>query len=79
MNFKKTLIIFSLLFFAVPFFTAPSVADNNLDETISFNFVNVEIQSVIKFISEISGNNFLYDEKIKGRITIITPTKLSVD
>ncbi len=49
------------------------------DSEISFNFVNVEISTVIKFISEITGNNFLFDDRIKGKITIIAPTKLSVD
>jgi len=79
MNVKKILIIISLFFFAAPVITASSFADNRIEETISFNFVDVEIQSVIKFISEITENNFLYDERIKGKITIITPTKLNVD
>ncbi|HDZ83815.1 MAG TPA: hypothetical protein ENH45_01225, partial [Nitrospirae bacterium] len=79
MNIKKLFIIISLFIFSFPLFTQPSFADNMAEETISFNFVDVEIQSVIKFISEITGNNFLYDERIKGKITIITPTKLSVD
>ena len=79
MNIKKLLIIISLFFFTVPALTAPSFAGNRIEETIAFNFVDVEIQSVIKFISEITDNNFLYDERIKGKITIITPTKLSVD
>ncbi|MBL7050499.1 MAG: hypothetical protein ISR96_13375, partial [Nitrospira sp.] len=79
MNIKKFLIIISLFFLAVPAFTASSFADNKIEDAISFNFVDVEIQSVIKFISEITSNNFLYDETIKGNVTIITPTKLSVD
>ncbi|MCK5504603.1 MAG: hypothetical protein KAJ10_05545, partial [Thermodesulfovibrionia bacterium] len=37
------------------------------------------IPTVIKFISDITGNNFLFDEKIKGKITIIAPTELSID
>ena len=79
MNIKKLFIIISLLIFTLPLFTQPSFADNRTEQTLSFNFVDVEIQSVIKFISEITGNNFLYDERIKGNITIITPTKLTVD
>ncbi|MEW6602453.1 MAG: secretin N-terminal domain-containing protein [Nitrospirota bacterium] len=46
---------------------------------ITFNFVDVEISTIVKFISEITGNNFLFDERIKGKITIIAPTKLSID
>jgi len=46
---------------------------------ISFNFVDVEIPSVIKFISEITGFNFVFDERIRGKITIIAPTQLSIE
>jgi type II secretory pathway component GspD/PulD (secretin) len=64
-----------------------SFADNNALQTgpgndspgISFNFVDVEIPSVIKFISEITGFNFVFDERIRGKITIIAPTRLSIE
>lgn len=46
---------------------------------IAFNFIDVEISTIVKFISEITGNNFLFDERIKGKITIIAPTKLTID
>lgn len=49
------------------------------DKKISFNFVDVDISTVIKFISEITGSNFIFDERVKGKITILTPSKLSVD
>lgn len=60
----------------------PSVSfskDKKSDQSIAFNFVDVEIPTVIKFISEITGGNFIFDERIKGKITIIAPTKLSID
>jgi general secretion pathway protein D len=56
-----------------------SADDKKIEEMIAFNFVEVEISTVIKFISEITGNNFLFDDRIKGKITIIAPTKLSID
>jgi general secretion pathway protein D len=46
---------------------------------VTFNFVDVEIPTVTKFISDITGKNFIFDDKVKGKITIIAPTKLSVD
>lgn len=79
MNIKKLFIIIILFSFTFPVFAPPSFADNGIEETISLNFIDVDIQSVIQFISEITDNNFLYDERIKGKITIITPTKLSID
>src|SRR4030065_352410 len=53
--------------------------DQSKDKKVSFNFVDVDISAVVKFISEVTGKNFLYDERVKGTITIIAPSKLSVD
>ncbi len=44
---------------------------------VTFNFVDVELPVVTKFISDITGKNFIFDEKVKGKITIIAPTKLA--
>jgi len=49
------------------------------DSGITFNFVDVEMPALIKFISEVTGYNFVFDDKIKGKVTIIAPTKLSID
>ncbi len=64
---------------AVPIATEERARDSFYQEPeIVFDFVDVEIKTVIKFISEITGNNFVFDERIKGKITIIAPTKLSI-
>jgi len=49
------------------------------EQRITFNFIDVEIPAVIKFISDITSKNFIFDESVKGKITIIAPTKLSID
>ncbi len=49
------------------------------DAKVTFNFIDVDIATVVKFISEITKKNFVFDEKVKGTITIIAPSKLSVD
>jgi len=46
---------------------------------VTFNFVDVDLPVITKFISEITGKNFIFDEKVKGKITIIAPSKLSID
>ncbi len=46
---------------------------------VTFNFVDVELPTVTKFISDVTGKNFIFDEKVKGKVTIIAPTKLSID
>jgi general secretion pathway protein D len=49
------------------------------DKKVAINFVDVDISTVVKFISEVTGKNFVFDDKVKGNITIIAPSKLSVD
>jgi general secretion pathway protein D len=49
------------------------------DNKITINLVDVDISTLVKFISEITGKNFIYDERLKGKITVIAPSKLSVD
>ena len=56
-----------------------SAAETKKPDKVTFNFVDVDITAVTKFISEITGKNFIFDEKVKGKITIIAPTKLSID
>ena len=45
--------------------------------TITMNFQNVEIPVLAKFISEITGRNFIIDESVRGKITIISPSKVT--
>jgi general secretion pathway protein D len=45
--------------------------------TIDFN--NVDINVFIKFISELTGKNFVVDPRVKGNVTIISPTKISIN
>jgi general secretion pathway protein D len=49
------------------------------EKKVAFNFVDVDIPVVVKFISEVTGKNFVFDEKVKGTITIIAPSRLSMD
>jgi general secretion pathway protein D len=43
--------------------------------TIDFN--DVDINLFIKYISELTGKNFVVDRSVKGKVTIISPTRIS--
>ena len=45
---------------------------------VTIDFDNVDIALFIKFISELTGKNFVVDKAVKGKVTIISPTKISV-
>jgi general secretion pathway protein D len=46
-------------------------------DLITMNFQNVDIPVLAKFISEITGKNFVLDESVRGKISIISPTKVT--
>ncbi|MBZ0154606.1 MAG: type II secretion system secretin GspD [Alphaproteobacteria bacterium] len=63
----------------VPSASAETRERPDRDQKVTFNFVDVDLTAVTKFISEITRKNFIYDERVKGKITIIAPSKLSVE
>ncbi len=46
---------------------------------VAVNLQDVDLANVVKFISEVTGKNFIFDETLRGRITIIAPSKISAD
>jgi general secretion pathway protein D len=46
---------------------------------VTIDFDNVDIQVFIKFISELTGRNFVIDERVKGKVTVISPKKIAVN
>jgi general secretion pathway protein D len=66
--------------------TAKSSGDNKATQEnqdserfISIDFNNVDINIFIKFISELTSRNFVVDQRVRGKVTIISPSKISVD
>lgn len=53
---------------------APNLA---LAKGVVLNFTDVDIATMVKFISDLTGKNFVMDDRVKGKISIFSPTKLS--
>jgi len=49
------------------------------DPYVTIDFDNVDIPIFIKFISELTGKNFVIDKAVRGKVTIVSPTKISKD
>jgi general secretion pathway protein D len=47
--------------------------------SVTMNFKDVDIRVLIKFISELTGRNFLVDPAVKGNATILSPQKVTID
>jgi len=46
---------------------------------VSLDFNNIELPVFVKFISELTGKNFVIDEKVKGKVTVFSPMPISTD
>jgi general secretion pathway protein D len=49
------------------------------DELVSLDFADVELPVVVDTISRMTGYNFIYDDRVRGRVTIVSPTQVTVD
>ncbi|NDY70862.1 type II secretion system protein GspD [Desulfobacter hydrogenophilus] len=59
----------------------PVQAAQNQDDSgfVSMDFNDVDIGVFIRFISKLTQKNFVVDTKVRGKVTIISPEKISVD
>ena len=57
----------------------PGNADGKLGKYVTIDFDNVDILAFIKFISELTGKNFVVDESVKGKVSVFSPRKISAD
>ena len=71
-----TVICIGLLYFQNDCRAAATQTD---DQFVAIDFNNVDINVFIKFISELTGKNFVVDQKIKGNVTINSPGQISLD
>jgi general secretion pathway protein D len=67
-------VLFGISGLRYPAFADPGLPPQN---TITMNFQNVDIPVLAKFISEITGRNFIIDESVRGKVTIISPSKVT--
>ncbi len=81
---KSKIHTFTLLFLLFIAFIAYGeegdiIKEYSTGEMVTFNFVDVELPVITKFISEVTGKNFIFDQRLKGKITIIAPSKLNIN
>ncbi len=46
---------------------------------VVLNFNDVDISTMVKFISDLTGKNFIMDDRVKGKISVFSPAKLTTD
>jgi len=69
---------FSLLGFPLePAIFAGDSRTGGSENLITMNFENVDISVLARFIGEITGKNFVLDESVRGKVSIITRTRVT--
>lgn len=58
---------------------SPKTSAGSSQRFITIDFDNVDIRLFIKYISELTGKNFIIDKTVKGTVSIISPTRISED
>jgi general secretion pathway protein D len=49
------------------------------DDYVTLNFTNIDIAALVKVLSELTRRNFILDERVTGKVTLMTPTKITPD
>ena len=63
---------------AAPVLPASPGAAAKADDLVQLDFNDVELSVVIDTIARLTGTNFIYDDRVRGRVTIVSPTKIPV-
>lgn len=77
--FQKSLLVWCLCagLLMQPFGAGMARATDDL--LITLDFQNVEMVDMINTISELTGRNFIYDEAVRGKVSILSPQPVSLE
>jgi general secretion pathway protein D len=53
------------------------IEENSEQRRVALNFQDVDIPVLARFISELTNRNFIIDEKVRGKVTVISPIKVT--
>jgi general secretion pathway protein D len=76
------LVIFAGIVLALFLLSASARPQAIFDEEegmVSMDFENVDIRVVVKYISDLTGKNFIIDQNVRGPVTVISPTKIPLE
>jgi general secretion pathway protein D len=48
-------------------------------ELVQLDFTDVELPVVIDTMARLSNQNYIYDDRVRGRVTIVSPTKMTIE
>lgn len=72
-----SLLLVALLAATTPAVFAAEIGTGSKQNWVTMNFDNVDISVLAKFISHVTGKNFVLDESVRGKVTIVAPAKVT--
>ena len=54
--------------------SSPALAAGGKGVVLNFN--EVDISTMVKFISDLTGKNFILDDRVKGKTSVYSPSKV---
>ncbi len=60
-----------------PAWAQGQLGDN--EERLSLDFQDTELADVIQMIARLTGKNFLFDDRVRGRVTVVSPSPVTPD
>ncbi len=67
--------VFILIIVSTSFVEAKGKEKQN-GKGVTLDFNNVDLPVLVKLVSELTGKNFVIDEKVRGKVSIISPKKI---
>ncbi len=55
----------------------PRIVEADGERYITMDFQDVDLAVLVKFMGEITGKNFVMDDRVQGKVTVISPTKIT--
>jgi general secretion pathway protein D len=76
-QFFRAVMIAAVVFWLCSAASAEAPQPGASENLITMNFQDVDISVLAKFISQITGKNFVLDESVRGKVSIVSPTKVT--
>lgn len=48
-------------------------------DSVAFNFQDVEVAVLARFVSEVTGKNLILDDRVRGKVSVFSPTRITPD
>jgi type II secretory pathway component GspD/PulD (secretin) len=74
---RASLLMLAILIGLGPVIFAEQPRQSGKDNLVTMNFDDVDISVLAKFISQVTGKNFVFDDDVTGKVSVVAPAKVT--